>query len=386
MNCTICNSENVELIKEYNKSITSDSKFISNKVVNTICSDCGNIFNSSGSRNNIMDFYQNSYDLNGSSFLVETQIYEKNNSSSISDWHLKQLISSSKLSNIGKILDIGCGKGNFLKEFKIFFDKWELFGIESSKNSFKIAKQNLKNSKFFQGFYVQNIFQTKFDLVVAFNVLEHIENPKQFLDDIYSDLNDEAIVCFDVPNFKINPADLFIYDHLSHFTIETLKNLLTITGFKLIKIIENENKIPLVVICKKDLKKTSFNNNFSMMKKLSLDLIDYNEKLFSIYKKINEKYDKIGVVGMGPHIFFAIQNKIIEPSKIFCFYDENPTKIGTSVMNIPVKSINSISEDPLLPLIFSLSPCYIQKISDKIKPFNVKQYFPKSFSFYKKYF
>lgn len=386
MNCTICNSQNLQLVKEYSKSITSDSKFISNNVVNMICSDCGNIFNSSGSRNDMLNFYQNLYDLHGSSFFTETQIYEKNNISSISDWHLKQLISLDILPNSGKILDIGCGKGNFLKQFHSAFSNWNLFGIESSKNSLKLAKQNLINSKFFEGFYKKNIFQTKFDLIVAFNVLEHVENPRQFLDDIFYDLDDGAIVCFNVPNFKINPADLLIYDHLSHFTIETLKNLLSLTGFESIKIIENENKVPLLLICKKISKKTIFINHFSKMKKLSFDLINYNDELFSIYKKVNQKYDEFGVIGLGPHIRFAIQNKIIDSSKIFCFYDENPTKIGTSLLNIPIKSLNSISQNSSLPLIFSLSPCYIEEVSNKIRRFNINQYIPKSYLFYKKYF
>ena len=104
-------------------------------------------------------------------------------------------------------MDIGCGKGNFLKQFHSAFSNWNLFGIESSKNSLKLAKQNLINSKFFEGFYKKNIFQTKFDLIVAFNVLEHIENPKLFLENIHHDLDIDGYVCFDVPNFKINPAD-----------------------------------------------------------------------------------------------------------------------------------------------------------------------------------
>jgi|SaaInlStandDraft_2_1057019.scaffolds.fasta_scaffold15001_4 SAM-dependent methyltransferase len=385
MNCPICDSTDHQILKEFNQSITSDSKMISEKVATTICCDCGNVFNLHGARNKTFNFYQNSYDLHGSSFQAETQIYEKN-TMSLSDWRLQHLLSLNILQSSGKILDIGCGKGNFLQEFQFTFSNWDLFGVESSKISLNIAKQNLSKFNFHEGIYKKEIFPTKFNLIVAFNVLEHIENPKLFLENIHHDLDIDGYVCFDVPNFKINPADFFVYDHLTHFTSDTLRNLLHEVGFKIIKLVEDNNKVPLFVICKKSDKKLNIINYFPIMKKLVLDMMNYNDEFFSTYENVNKKFDKVGVIGLGIPIWFAIQNNIIESSKILYFYDENRTIIGTKPYNIFVKPLDTISEEPSLPLIFSVSPCYIGTLHKKINNYNNDQFFPKSYSYYQKYF
>ena len=386
MDCPICDSTHTELLNEFKQSVTSDSKMIPEKVVTTICCDCGNVFNSHGARNKTFNFYNNSYDLHGSSFKAETQIYENNQSSSLSDWRLQHLLSLNILPSFGKILDIGCGKGNFLQEFHSAFSNWELYGIESSKLSLNIAKQNLPNCNFYEGIYDSEVFNKKFDFIVAFNVLEHIEHPKHFLENIHQDLNIDGYVCFDVPNFKINPADLFVYDHLSHFTSDTLQNLLHNVGFKIIKLVEDKNKVPLFVICKKTNKKSSLTNFTPIMKKLVSDLVNYNDDLFSTYETVNKNFNKIAVVGLGIPIWVAIQNGVIESSKITYFYDENNTIVGTKFSNILVKSLDAISEEQSLPLIFSASPCYIENLRKKINLFSNTQFFPKSYSYYLRYF
>ena len=68
------------------------------------------------------------------------------------------------------------------------------------------------------------------------------------------------------------------------------------------------------------------------------------------------------------------------------FYDENRTIIGTKPYNIFVKPLDTISEEPSLPLIFSVSPCYIGTLHKKINNYNNDQFFPKSYSYYQKYF
>ena len=385
MNCPICDSSNNQHLKEFKKSITSDSKMISEKVVTVICVDCGNVFNLQGSRNNTFNFYQNSYDLHGTSFQAETQIYE-NNISSLSDWRLQHILSLNILHNSGRILDIGCGKGNFLQQFKFAFKNWELYGIESSKHSLDIARQNLSNFNFHEGIYEKEIFNKKFDFIVAFNVLEHIENPKLFLENIFEDLDDNGYVCFDVPNFKINPADIFVYDHLTHFTADTLRNLLYSVGFEIIKLVEDNNKVPLFIICKKSNVQNPITNYFSNMKKLVSDIFNFNDELFSIYENVNKNFDKIGVIGLGIPIWYAIQNNIIDSYRIAYFFDENKTIVGTKPSNILVKPLNEISEEPSLPLIYSVSPCYIDQITKKISLYSNEKFFPNSYSYYLKYF
>ena len=386
MNCPICNSSLIDILKEFPQSITSDSKMIDKSVSIVICTDCGNLFNSQGARNNISNFYQNSYDLLGSSFQAETRIFGDKKSFSISDWRLKHLQSLNILPNIGNVLDIGCGKGNFLQKFNSLFPDWNLYGIESSKSSLSIAKNNLSNSIFHERIYNKNLFDHKFDLIVALNVLEHIEEPKLFLENIFNDLTENGLVCFDIPNFKVNPIDVYVYDHLTHFTSETLVNLLQNIGFKILKLVENTNQVPILVICTKNLKKLPLKNFYNMTKRLVDDSLIYNEELFSTYNFVNKTYEQFGVVGLGIPVWKGIQNRILDSSKIFSFYDENQTIIGSKYDGILVKSLDEISHEKSLPLIYSVSPCYIDNLKQKIYSYGNKQFLPKSYSYFLKYF
>lgn len=386
MKCPICNSDFIDDLNQISYSITSDLKMINDGVTTSICNNCGNLFNSTGSRNKISNFYQQSYELMPSSFKAETQIYQKN-VLSISDWRLLHLQSLNKLAKKGKILDIGCGKGNFLLQFKKFFPYWNLYGIESSKSSFLSAKENLSSDTvLYQGIYKKYIFHEKFDLIVALNVLEHVENPRQFLQDIRDDLTDDGIVCFDVPNFKVNPSDVYVYDHLTHFTVETLKNLLEHTGYQILKLVENINHVPILVICKKVSFTSELKNFSSLTRNLIQDSLNFNNELFNQYSKINTEFTKFGIVGIGIPIWMAIYDKIIDISKISCFFDENSTIIGSKFSDIIVKKLSDLSSYDYLPLLFSVSPCYLEQLNKKIMPYGNKTYFPTSCSYFLKYF
>lgn len=385
MQCPICKSLLTETIETRKHSITSDLQMIKQSIITEICHNCGNIFNAEGSRNKILDFYKNSYNLLDFSFSAETLVYEKKKYATLSDWRIEHLMNNMPNKTNGKILDIGCGKGNFLYKFQKLNPTWKLFGIESSKSLLSFAKENLPQANFISSLYKQNQFNQKFDLIVALTVLEHLEDPVQFLQNVYEDLTNDGVVCFDVPNFKSNPADLFVYDHLSHFTRETLTNLLHISGFKILKIVEDSDKIPLLIICSKSNNKKLHTNHYTLTKEILSKHIQFNEEQFCIFEQVNEKYDKIGVVGNGISFWAGIQNTKLDQSKIMGIYDENETIINTKISNIPIKDLQMISKDHI-PLIFCLSPCYMENILKKISKYNPLMFLPKNYNYYKSFF
>ena len=193
-------------------------------------------------------------------------------------------------------------------------------------------------------------------------------------------------VCFDVPNFKVNPADVFIYDHLTHFTKETLENLLHNIGFEILKIIEHKDQVPMMVICKKTTSIRQLENFYSLTNNLLFDSLSFNQELFSIYDSINNSSKNFGVIGLGAFIWKGIQMNIIDISKIFSFYDENLTLINSKVNGITINSLNKIPHSNSFPLIFSVSPCYIDKLKEKLFRHKNNLLIPKSYLYFEKYF
>ena len=76
-----------------------------------------------------------------------------------------------KLKNI---LDLGCGKGDFLKYINTKL-KLNLTGIDITKN------KNSDNIKFIKGDLHNYVFNEKFDLIVNLAVIEHINDVNKFI-------------------------------------------------------------------------------------------------------------------------------------------------------------------------------------------------------------
>jgi SAM-dependent methyltransferase len=80
-----------------------------------------------------------------------------------------------------KVLDIGCSSGIFLKELEaIGFNLDNLYGIDISENAIANCKANgIANSYVMDA---QNItLQEKFDIIIASDCLEHLEDDKKAL-------------------------------------------------------------------------------------------------------------------------------------------------------------------------------------------------------------
>lgn len=144
----------------------------------------------------------------------------------------------------GRVLDIGCAIGSFMK--MIHQEGFEPYGIDISSYAVDYIK-NTYGFPAFVGFLSDISFDKKmFDLITMHHVLEHIPNPVEFLhDDVRPILKDDGLLVVEVPNFgslesKINREeweDLKPWEHLSQFTPKTLKLCIEKAGFRPKKII-----------------------------------------------------------------------------------------------------------------------------------------------------
>jgi len=97
-----------------------------------------------------------------------------------------------------KVLEIGCGLGQFIKELGSS-TSWDVLGLEPGKDSFEYCKsENINVEK--TGF---EDFETdiKFDIVATFYVIDHLSSPKSFLNKCYNLLNEGGLIFIEVSNF-----------------------------------------------------------------------------------------------------------------------------------------------------------------------------------------
>lgn len=134
----------------------------------------------------------------------------------------------------GSLLEIGCSDGQFLNLIK----GWKVYGCDPSplvKPSATIKRE----------FFSKDLFDIKFDCIVARHVLEHIEILDEFIQDIRSSLKGRLAI--EVPNIRQVLANGsiggFSHEHINYFTLRSLNNYLNGQGFRTISTREHKTRI-----------------------------------------------------------------------------------------------------------------------------------------------
>jgi 2-polyprenyl-3-methyl-5-hydroxy-6-metoxy-1,4-benzoquinol methylase len=136
-----------------------------------------------------------------------------------------------------KIIEIGCGKGDFLIKL-CELGQNQGVGFDSSyipRSEHDICKEHVQ---FIQDFYSQKYQALEADLLCCRHVLEHIHEPVEFLKSISQALNHHRTteIFFEVPNALHTFQNLaiwdIIYEHCLYFTPQSLQALFERAGYR----------------------------------------------------------------------------------------------------------------------------------------------------------
>ncbi|MGH7075557.1 MAG: class I SAM-dependent methyltransferase [Stellaceae bacterium] len=131
-----------------------------------------------------------------------------------------------------RLLDIGCGNGAFLRAVSDRYPEWRLNGTEFDTRH----REEVLRISGVEAFHAGPLTALggSFDVISLVHVLEHIEHPGVLLREIAARLNPGGLLLIEVPNRDLNPFDLLIADHCTHFDLTTLADLLNAAGFDVI--------------------------------------------------------------------------------------------------------------------------------------------------------
>jgi SAM-dependent methyltransferase len=139
----------------------------------------------------------------------------------------------------GRLLDVGCGAGFFLRALDA--RRWERWGVEISPRSARAAEAHLGAGRVAAGRLADGPFEpASFDVVTFWASLEHVSDPRGDLARARDLLRDGGLVVVQVPNFasyqaRRYGADWFALDlprHRWHFSPETLWRLVGDAGLE----------------------------------------------------------------------------------------------------------------------------------------------------------
>jgi len=133
----------------------------------------------------------------------------------------------------GRILDVGCATGTFLKLAKGF----DAYGIDPNEHSVSVCiKEGLDVTR---GFLNEFSFPKEFfDLIHMSDSIEHMENPLEVLKFCCKFLKPGGHIMITTPNFASAWARKFQIkptDHLYYFTVKTLKRTVRQAGLRTLK-------------------------------------------------------------------------------------------------------------------------------------------------------
>jgi len=155
------------------------------------------------------------------------------------DFILKYL---TKINKKGRILDVGCATGFLLDQARK--GGWEVYGVELSAWAVDYAKNKLQLPNITQGTLKDANYPANFfDVVVFKDVIEHLTEPKEALEQIRHVLKPSGIICCNTPDVDSLASKIFgskwwgiKRSHLFYFNKHSLNGLFKATGFIPLKI------------------------------------------------------------------------------------------------------------------------------------------------------
>jgi len=377
--CSVCNSPDlIPVIEILNVPIFCNQLFVEygdaikipRGTINlSFCQECGHVFNTAFNAE-LMNYNQK-YE-NSLHFSARFQDYAESLA--------RELIKKYDL-NAKNIVEIGCGKGDFLDMLCQYGDNVG-FGFDPSFEVERFEERDDSRFQVIQDLYSEKYANYKADLLCCRHVLEHIEDPRKFLLSIRETIgkNLDTTVFFEVPNVMFTLKDLgiwdLIYEHCGYFSKASIAQLFRSCGFDILALSDAfGGQFECIEAKPRDLEQSEGENDFSktiaeMHQYVTTFSDTFSRKTNEWRNRINEMVSenkKIVVWGAGSKGVTFLN--ILEMSgQIPYIVDINPHKQGMYVPGTGQKIVSPEFLQEFKPdVIVVMNPVYVDEITENTK-------------------
>lgn len=361
MNCHACGSAlQPGRVHRLQRLVSSDCQPQQAEAVIGACDACGLVQkeNSSAWRElcaRIYSDYRIYYQAAGKEQMVRSLINDGFGPRSI---HLTEFLAAhGGLPRQGRVIDVGCGNGAFLRAFKSGFPDWQVNGAEINATFAKEIRDIAPDAKFYDGTALDALDE-QFALVTLIHCLEHIPSPTSYLQGLKRLLGPNSMLMIEVPDAEKNPFDLLIADHSSHFSLASLRLVVEAAGFDVRVsgnvVLGKEITLlatPSAVVATAGVPAPAgfLETNLNWIKALEVDAI----------KRANAQ--PIGIFGSS--IAGTWLGKGLGERLAF-FVDEDPDRVGSSHLGVPILAPHDVPSGAAV--LVALEPRLARTISDRL--------------------
>ncbi len=285
------------------------------------------------------------------------------------------------------VLEIGCGKGDFLKEF-CSLKPCKGLGIDPGyyENKDRVDEDK-SNVEFIVDYFGPEYKHLETDIIICRHTLEHVAKPAEFVKDIRDCIgNKKAVsVFFETPDaervFSEGAFWDIYYEHCNYFTRETHARLFRQQGFEVtaLGLMYDDQYIYQYAIPSQnsDQGKTAEEGSLDQLHR---QLLAFPEKIqqvkdrwSNVVKEYHSSGKRIAVWGGGSKCV-AFLTTLGLKSEISWIVDINPFKQGKYVPGTGHKIVSpeTLSENSIPPdLVIVMNPVYVKEIQAQLNSLNI---------------
>jgi SAM-dependent methyltransferase len=352
--------------------MTADQSIRAGDLEKIICNCCGVVAN----RRRLDDetlgiLYGEEYELNTTG--VEEHIFFTDNgpvprSEAVLRWLVPHLPP-----DFETLLEIGCGEGNLLARLAVEFPDRTTIGIEGSGRAVELAMA--KGLEVTQGMvFGADSPLPAADLILAFGVLEHVEDISGFLSALSNRVGPRGHLVLGLPLQEHGGYDIFFAEHVWHFTADHVEALLARNGLRVTRRAVND---PVYQGFGLFIAKPDPEIEAPMEIARHTDALSNRDHWVGVFRRVEEQLDtlrggRLAVFGAGEVLALLLTFTTLATERILYSLDQDAAKMGTRRHGIPVRPMEALTTDPVDAVLLTVNERYHDALRQKLGAFDVK--------------
>lgn len=247
-----------------------------------------------------------------------------------------------------RVLDVGCGTGAFLASLPGNVQK---VGVDIDLPSIKCARNTFPHIEFICSDFDELHYTGEINLITMLMTLEHLPNPKKTLTRLYQIAIETTKLVIEVPiieNGLTNDINGFFSAlHLTHFSRNSLKNVLELSGWEILEWLEHKDYNGCRVLAQKSATpKMTVSQSSHEILNAHRYLSHWYHSLANVEQKILALKCRYCVIwGAGMHLEFLYQTTSLFSKDIqFIIVDSDLNKHNKCWRGIHIYSPQTIKE------------------------------------------